>query len=312
MSEKYCIEYLNKIIHFEKSINYTIGRAEENDIHIPDAAVSRKHAEIVWKKMGFMIRDLGSTNGTFVNSIRITEKSLSDGDKIRAGNSNLLFRIIDKTDTEQVNTHQPTNDTMIMEKQIADIMDNVDDPMLYKKLRGLKDIFMKNKMQLVEQAFKDTLTGLYNRRFFDKTLDDEIQRAQRYNRDLSLIMIDIDHFKKFNDTYGHQKGDDVLHTVASILIENSRNSDIVARYGGEEMSIILPETPVDKAALVGEKIRSKVEANTDRREGVKITISIGVAGLNAKNKNAEEIISSADAALYTAKNEGRNRVCTNK
>ncbi len=312
MSGKYYINYLNKKIHLESNKHYSLGRVKECDIYIPDTTVSRKHAEIVWDNTGFLLRDLSSTNGTFVNSIQITEKALSDGDKIRTGNSHLLFRLINIKGSKQTRTRQPTNDTMIIERQIADIMDSVDDPELTERLRGLKGIFMKNKMDLAEQAFKDTLTGLYNRRFFDKTLKDEIHRARRYNRDLSLIMIDIDHFKKFNDTYGHQKGDDVLHTVASILVENSRSTDIVARYGGEEMSIILPETPVDKAVLAGEKVRLMVKSEAEKREGVIITISIGIAGMNAKNDSPEKLISSADAALYIAKESGRNMVCTDQ
>ncbi len=312
MNGKFYINYLNKTIQLEKNSNYILGRGKECEIYIPDGTVSRNHAEIAWDSTGFIIKDLGSTNGTFVNSIRITEKALSDGDKIRTGNSHLLFKAKKKKIIKQSDSQQDSHGTMIIERQIADIMDSVEDPELVSKLRGLKGVFMKNKMQLAEQAIRDTLTGLYNRRFFDKTLKDEINRAKRYKRDISLIMIDIDHFKQFNDTYGHQKGDDVLRTAASILAENSRNSDIVARYGGEEMVIILPETPVDKASLAGEKVRLNIAFEAKKREGVKITISVGVAGFNTKNDTPEKLIKAADTALYAAKEKGRNRVCTDE
>jgi len=160
----------------------------------------------------------------------------------------------------------------------------------------------------------DELTGLPNRRRFFDHLDQEVDRARRYGNQLSLIMIDIDHFKKVNDSFGHPLGDMALAQVARLLDANVRTSDIVARYGGEEFMVLLPESEADQAAVVAEKLRVVVEVNDISLEGpqVKVTISCGVADLSAvmsqKGKLRDNFILAADAALHRAKNNGRNQV----
>lgn len=166
-------------------------------------------------------------------------------------------------------------------------------------------------------SIKDELTKVFNRRYFNDRVFRELHRAKRYKRELSLIMIDIDHFKNFNDTYGHHIGDEVLRWVAKNIGESIRDSDILARYGGEEFVIILTETDKQGAAFVGEKVRKNLEERSvNLTEMFKssipitrnITISLGVSHFPGDGNTVEELIDRADQNLYKAKAGGRNRV----
>jgi diguanylate cyclase (GGDEF)-like protein len=161
-------------------------------------------------------------------------------------------------------------------------------------------------------ASTDGLTGVYNHRTFQERLSQEIARAARYNRPLSVLMIDVDHFKVYNDTYGHPQGDIVLQDLARLLQEMSRTSDTVARWGGEEFAIILPETDSVGAQKIGQRLCEQVERypfpGQELMPGGTLTISIGVATY-APASSKEALLQAADTALYTAKREGRNRVC---
>jgi diguanylate cyclase (GGDEF)-like protein len=161
-------------------------------------------------------------------------------------------------------------------------------------------------------ASTDGLTGVYNHRTFQERLSQEIARADRYSRPLSVLMIDVDHFKVYNDTYGHPQGDIVLQDLARLLQEMSRTSDTIARWGGEEFAIILPETDSVGAQKIGQRLCEQVERypfpGQDLMPGGTLTISIGVATYAAASSK-EALLQGADTALYTAKREGRNRVC---
>ena len=167
--------------------------------------------------------------------------------------------------------------------------------------------------KLYNLAITDGMTKLYLHRYFQTRFDEELERTRRYKRNLSILMTDIDHFKKFNDTYGHQIGDEVLKTVAGIIKSRTRKSDICARYGGEEFAVILPETNEEGAYKVAEYIRKEIETTilkVDNKE-LKITISIGVSsysGDSALEVSKEELIRRADKALYKSKETGRNKV----
>ena len=170
---------------------------------------------------------------------------------------------------------------------------------------------------LEHENITDPLIGIYNRRYMDRRLHDEFERAQRYDQPLSVLMIDVDHFKKINDTYSHKAGDLVLKHLGNLLLEAIRSQDIAARYGGEEIALIAPGTTAPKAAILAERIRARVEehAIVFQREGVaptrlNITVSIGVATLGPEIHDGEHLLSEADAALYRAKQDGRNRVRT--
>jgi diguanylate cyclase (GGDEF)-like protein len=163
-------------------------------------------------------------------------------------------------------------------------------------------------------AAVDPLTGLYNRRQFESLARAELGRSQRYMRPCSFLMIDIDHFKQVNDTFGHEMGDWVLKTVATILATARREADVVARFGGEEFVIMLPETTPEAAAMVAERIRSMVAANSMAIEDatLNVTISAGVGEVTASSASIEAVLRDADRALYEAKQTGRNRVCVAK
>jgi diguanylate cyclase (GGDEF)-like protein len=171
--------------------------------------------------------------------------------------------------------------------------------------------FLKIIKELEETAVTDGLTQLANHRHFSERLAIEVKRARRYNSSLSLIMIDIDYFKLINDRYGHLAGDDVLKNVARIIKENVRESDIPARYGGDEFALILPETGIMQAFTVAEKLRTKVEGyvftSQDVHQTAKLTTSIGVAMLTPDVKEAPQLIEKADQAMYKAKQDGRNK-----
>jgi diguanylate cyclase (GGDEF)-like protein/PAS domain S-box-containing protein len=159
--------------------------------------------------------------------------------------------------------------------------------------------------QLEEMALTDSLTGLRNKASFEARIDEEISRARRYLLPLSLLMIDIDHFKKINDDFGHPVGDEVLERIADILREGARPSDFIARYGGEEFVLILPNTDAQGAYYVAERMRETVEAAIPQPRG--LTISAGVASLTP-GESGRSLLERADEALYRAKNAGRNRV----
>lgn len=167
--------------------------------------------------------------------------------------------------------------------------------------------------EITRMANTDGLTGLNNHRVFQERLAAELNRHIRYSRKLSLMMLDIDHFKSFNDNYGHQTGDRVLKELAATMEHFVRSMDITARYGGEEFVIVLPETPVDEAFMVADRLRQKIFNNgfiLESGERIPLSISIGVAGFPDDARIHSELVKSADKALYHAKRTGRNRVCT--
>jgi diguanylate cyclase (GGDEF)-like protein len=180
------------------------------------------------------------------------------------------------------------------------------------KVESLAKELKKANEKLRELAFRDDLTNLYNHRYFRELLDREVHRAERYSHVLSLIMIDIDHFKKINDTYGHPQGDIVLRSIAALFEKVIRKSDTVARYGGEEFAIILPETALKEAVVIAERLRKVIEEVEIELENqnVKVTISLGVTTYNPTKgrKTKEEIIDAADRALYNSKQTGRNKL----
>lgn len=160
--------------------------------------------------------------------------------------------------------------------------------------------------ELERLSTSDALTGLHNRRFLTQRLSEELSRAYRQKTSFTVLMADVDEFKKYNDTYGHPAGDEVLKKVANILRNSTRAMDSTARYGGEEFAVLLNDTTGKEAFEVAERIRTQVESQ--EFTGRKITISIGMAEFPEDGYTADAVISSADEALYEAKRGGRNRV----
>jgi diguanylate cyclase (GGDEF)-like protein len=157
-------------------------------------------------------------------------------------------------------------------------------------------------------ATRDSLTGLYTRGVFDFSLNRIVKEHARYDRNLSLLLADIDDFKKINDNFGHQAGDDILRRVGKLFLDSLRGADLPARYGGEEISVILPETTIKEAVALAERIRAKVYEQFNEMDPP-LTVSIGVSCIRRPEiKSALQLIYSADKALYTAKKKGKNKV----
>ncbi|HVK98866.1 MAG TPA: diguanylate cyclase [Dongiaceae bacterium] len=189
-------------------------------------------------------------------------------------------------------------------EKVCIVLFDVTDTAIY---RSMHQAAMK-KLEMVSRV--DGLTQLFNRSHWQSRLSEEFSRAGRYQAPLTLIMFDLDHFKSVNDTHGHLGGDAVLVQVAELIRSALRDSDIAGRYGGEEFGIILPSTPMDGAKVVAERLRASIESSPVPFEKIQIpvTASLGIAQFDAGIKDVEEFIAHADAALYDAKERGRNRV----
>ncbi len=250
-----------------------LGRDATCQIVLDDPHVSRVHAEIVCNGVDVVIRDLGSTNGIFVNGKKVAEQSLLDGDKILVG-TRLYFKF------------------------------------------AFQDAVDQNYQQnLFRAANMDSLTQLYNKKYFIDALNKEFSFSRRNSQPLSLLMIDIDHFKLVNDTHGHIAGDLVLKSVGQYLLKNLRLENVAARYGGEEFAIILRNVPGDMGMVIAERLRKSIENERIVYRGkiLQVTVSIGVATLDGKNfETLEDLIRSADENLYEAKEGGRNRIVVKK
>ena len=257
-----------------------IGRSSKVDIQIDEESISRNHAVIEHDGDQLVIRDLKSTNGTFVNDRTVTKTGLRDGDQVKIGRT--IFKFLTGSNVE------------------ASYHD-----------------------EIYRLTTTDGLTQVYNKRYFLQEMEREMSRCLRYQRDLSLVMIDIDHFKPVNDTYGHLAGDHILKQCAQRIVDSIRRDDIFARYGGEEFTLLLPEIEKSQAVTTAEKIRRTIESEPFRFDGavIEITLSLGVADLQEYlqksgtdvERDSDDIspfafIKLADDRLYKAKEQGRNRV----
>jgi len=250
-----------------------IGRGQKAQVRLLDDGISREHAQLILQGERIVLQDLGSTNGTYCNGLKVDKKELVDGDKILVGSTTIL----------KFTYH-----------------DNLD------------EIFQK---QMYESALRDGLTKVFNKKYFTDRLESEFTFAIRHAAPLTLVLFDIDHFKRVNDTYGHQAGDHVLSEIATLLSATLRAEDVFARYGGEEFGVICRGSDLMQGQIVGERLRKAVETHRFAYEEthIPITISVGVAGLpNAAVKDVTELIAVADQALYKSKHGGRNRVTIHK
>lgn len=195
----------------------------------------------------------------------------------------------------------------------TELLDNTN-ALLEEKVKQRTLELEQSNRELKLLASVDPLTNLYNRRYFTNTSEQILEIAKRNKAELSLIMLDIDHFKNINDTYGHQSGDEVISFIASVLIELTRKSDIACRFGGEEFIVLFPHTSLDGAYAIAEKIRMKIEKTaiqTQAKESLLITVSIGVSTFSSES-DMESLIHKADKAMYEAKERGRNLTCKSK
>lgn len=193
-----------------------------------------------------------------------------------------------------------------------------DDVMHFVELTAHEIAFVMERSFLYSRikdlSVRDGLTGCFNRRKFDEDIEIEIERAKRYRKPFSILMMDIDWFKMYNDFHGHQMGDMVLRKFVGVVTRNIRITDMAYRYGGEEFIVLLPEATKEKASCIARKLNRIIQNvdfpdARDSQPGGKITVSVGVANFPRDAVEREKLISSADAALYQAKHKGRNRVC---
>jgi len=185
--------------------------------------------------------------------------------------------------------------------------------LVFERTKALQEEITKRRIaqeKLRQLAITDGLTQVFNYRYFMELGRREFERVKRYHRQLSLIIVDIDHFKKTNDTYGHAAGDGALRVVAQICRKILRSVDILARIGGEEFAVLLPETGLEQAWLVAERLRANVSRAVmrSRRGEIRLTLSLGVGTVDEETENFEGLLRSVDSALYTAKRNGRDRV----
>jgi len=243
------------------------GRSSECQIPIDQESVSRRHARFWWTGSCYRVKDLGSTNGTFVNDLLVSEQDLTDGDLVKVGRTILKF------------------------------------------MAG-SNIEASYHEEIYKMMTFDGLTQVYNKRYFHETLEREISRSRRYTRELGLVLLDIDHFKQINDTYGHLAGDTILKELASVVRWKLRREDVFARVGGEEFAILTPEVGLKGAREVAEKVRLVIEATPFRFEKhvIKATVSLGVAVWRGGDDAADALYQRADTGLYAAKEGGRNRL----
>lgn len=258
-----------------------IGRALEADIRINDPKVSRLHACIVSEQdpetgeVAYILKDLNSKNGTFLNGHRINKEILQSGDKIALGRHILKFELLDEIDREY-------------QKQIRRLLSH------------------------------DELTGLLSSRSFFSELRREIARSSVENRPFCVLMIDIDHFKKVNDTYGHLTGSKTLEEIGTCISSVLRSGDVAARFGGEEFAAFLLDANLAQGMIAAERIRKTIEETKfsiirhgrKSNDFHKVTVSIGVSCFPTDSTDPIELVEMADSALYRAKREGRNRVCS--
>jgi len=246
-----------------------IGRSSRADLQLDIESASRHHATVVRTSAGWLLRDNGSTNGTFVNDRQIKEQVLEDGDRVRIGQAILKFLMGNNVETQY---HEEIYRLMTL----------------------------------------DGLTQVNNKRYFEEALEREFARSKRYKHPFALVLFDIDHFKKVNDTRGHLAGDEILRHLGTLLRANVRTNDLVARIGGEEFAVLLPETDLRGAVAFAEKLRKLVEGERFAYESkaIRITLSFGVVAYHESQRSSDQLVDATDKKLYEAKRDGRNRVCS--
>ena len=252
----------------------TLGRTEESTVVVPHSSISRHHAEIIVQGVEKVwIRDLGSTNGTRVNGNALTDA---------------------------LHPLQP-DDRIRLSKQVL-LKYNLQDALEAELQQGL-----------YSSAMRDGLTGAFNKRFLLDRLDEEFAHASRHGRSLAVLVMDLDHFKKVNDAFGHAAGDQVLVDVAALVQANLRTADLFARYGGEEFVVLMRDTDLNTATSVAERMRVSLaeEVTVFKGTPIRTTVSIGVTAMPpVRVGSAMELFVRADRLLYQAKETGRNRVCS--
>lgn len=252
-----------------------IGRDSDVDIIFNDGRVSRRHAKITWENI---------ENETEDPQCRVDDLQSRNGTMVNG---------------QRIRTQSLRDGDRIM----------IGTTLVGYYIKDDQELSLDQK--LLTMATTDSLTGLANRLFFQTEARREIHRAARYGRPLSIIVIDLDHFKYVNDTFGHAAGDTVLRQLARIIVVTMREGDVIGRVGGEEFAVLLPETNLDGAVASAERLRQRVGSHVFRHQdtSIQVTISLGVAQHSAQYSKWEAFFEAADKALYEAKANGRNQTC---
>ena len=219
----------------------------------------------------------------------------------------MLFRSLPIEDADgKIVEFQSVGRDVTLRKQAEQALQRANDE-LEKRLEEIQSL----QERLLEQAIHDVLTGLFNRRYLEESLEREIASAERGHYPIGIIMLDLDHFKKVNDTYGHKGGDLVLQAVGKVLREATRRMDTACRLGGEEFVVVMPGATLEDTFQRAENLRQKIEALQVDYNGknMRVTTSIGVSAYPEYGQTMDELLHRADEALYMAKNSGRNMVC---
>jgi len=291
---------------------HIIGRADDADLVLSNRQVSRHHALVHYDKKNYVIDDLNSINGTIINGKKISKHILRPGDEISIGDFLIIFDdgSVKPSYFDETQVARRGGETAIIEDKFISLKKKIKDKNLRTEFKHIEDVVKKSRKRLSSLVHEDKLTGLYNRHYFDKIAQKEFTEAKNSNSHFSLLFVDIDHFKNINDTYGHKTGDKALKTIAKLILSSCRKSDVVARYGGEEIVVILPKTHSRDAIKVASDMRSIISKQTRNLIGLRITVSIGVATFPDGGDTLKMLLDNADKALYRAKREGRNRVRT--
>lgn len=289
---------------------FVIGRSDDADIVISSKDISRHHAALEYDGRRFMLVDLKSTNGTVVNGKRIMRQRVSVRDEIMIGDFTL---VLDDSGVysqpEKTIAQERGEDTTILEGRLASLRKKIDDAALADEFRTIERSVTESRRRLSKLAHRDKLTGLFSRQRFEYIAQTTLAVAQQVGGSVSFLFVDLDHFKEVNDAYGHEKGDQVLRAVTRLIGAACRKTDVVSRYGGEEIVVLLPDTSTDDAATVANDINRVIRQQSKHLVGITVTVSTGVATYPEHGTTLKEVLAHADKALYRAKELGRDRIC---
>jgi len=264
---------LGEVFPLDPEREFVLGRDPACEIPLRDTGVSRRHAGILAGAAGARLRDMGSTNGIFVEGIRVADCELQDGQRVQMGmHTALKYCLCD-------------------------------------------DLEIGYQRRLAEGALLDPETGLFNRRHFDDRLSAELVTSSRYTRPMSLLLVDVDGFRRVNEVHGRAAGDEALGLVSRLVKSAVRREDILARISGEQFGVVARETPLSAGRALGERIRKAVERGhiSVRGQELMLTVSVGVVGIDAigsytTTRTENEVLVLAEAALRRALQGGGNRV----
>jgi diguanylate cyclase (GGDEF)-like protein len=287
-----------------------LGRGPGCDLVLGDKLVSRHHARIYLSGGRWQAEDLDSTNGLLVNGARIKRRALRHGDELGLGAVTLVYddgRGLELTG-EATCAEKPGQETVGLRRQFDELGRKLGGRGEARDLQRLRQTAERSRRKLKDLASRDRLTGLCNRRRFEQEMERLWRESAGSRCPLSLVFIDLDHFKRINDVRGHQAGDRALKAAARLIRAACRRDDLVARYGGEEFVAAFPGMGAGDAAAAAESIRKLVEGRSSELAGFAVTASLGVACRNTNDRAWQDLVRRADAAVYRAKAGGRNRV----